>query len=73
MTKPDAINLLRVDSHGSVQQHEERIAELFKHASALQEFYNGNEAQGSHGKRFVNFCYFTTLARIDAHLTLIDR
>lgn len=71
MTKPDAINLLRFDSRGSVQQHKELIARLFKHARVLQDDYK--IAETPKGKRLAQSFYFKTLAKIDAHLTLINR
>lgn len=71
MTKPDAINLLRFDSGGNIQYHEQQIAVLLQYANALQQDYKTVETFT--GRKAAQFYYFETLAKIDAHLTLIDR
>ena len=71
MTKPDAINLLRFDSGGNIQQHKEQIAVLFQCAEEWQQQYR--EAESDKNRKSAQFFYFKTLAKIDAHLTLIDK
>lgn len=71
MTKPDAINLLRFDSGGNIQYHEQQIADLLQYAKALQQSFKITDTPRN--RKATQFFYFKTLAKIDAHLTLIDR
>lgn len=71
MTKADAINLLRLDSRGSIQQHREQIAVLFQYAKTLQQSFKITDTPRN--RKATQFFYLKTLAKIDAHLMLIDR